>query len=93
MTTNCALGVLSLWLVWRRNDIRLASVLGIIVMGAVLFAHMLEDYYGGSLLSGNIERTILGINLVALTAAVVVFMALLALALDAFQGPAKRAEQ
>ncbi|WP_372865012.1 hypothetical protein [Spongiibacter sp.] len=93
LTTNCALGVLSLWLVWRRNDIRLASVLGIIVMGAVLFAHMLEDYYGGSLLSGNIERTILGINLVALTAAVVVFMALLALALDAFQGPAKRAEQ
>lgn len=82
LTTHCALGVFCLWLTWVKAQIRIASVLSIIVMGGVLFAHLIEGSYGGSIQSGNISKTILGLDLAAFAAIVVIAMALVAHYLD-----------
>jgi len=75
LITNCGIGLLCLWLAWKENKIQLASVLVILVMGGVLFAHGLQDVYGGSVLSGNISKTVLGMELAAAAAALAVVMA------------------
>lgn len=82
LTTHCALGAFCLWLTWIKAQIRIASVLCIIVMGGVLFAHLIEGSYGGSIQSGNISKTILGIDLAAFAAIVVIAMSLMAHYLD-----------
>ncbi|MBC3767181.1 hypothetical protein [Neptunicella marina] len=75
LTTNSAIGLFALWLTWRKGEIRVASILNIAVMGGVLVAHALSDSYGGSIMSGNIEKNVLGIELAAFAAGVVVIMA------------------
>lgn len=82
LTTNISIGLLCLWLVWFRNQIRMASVLTIMVMGGVLFAHLIEGVYGGSILSGNISKTVLGIETAAFAAIVVVTLACVSIFLD-----------
>ncbi len=82
LTTHCALGIFCLWLTWIQHQIRVASVLSIIVMGGVLFAHAIEGSYGGSIQSGNISKTIVGLELAAFAAMVVVVMSLVAIYLD-----------
>lgn len=82
LTTHCALGVFCLWLAWFKQQIRIAGVLSIIVMGGVVFAHVIEAAYGGSIQSGNISKTILGIDLAAFSAIVVIAMAVVAIHLD-----------
>lgn len=79
LTTNCAIGALCLWLAWIRGNVRLAGVLTIIVMGGALFAHAIEDSYGGSLASGNIGRTLLGLEPAAIAAGLAVILAVLAI--------------
>ncbi len=79
LTTNCAIGTLCLWLAWIRGNVRLAGVLTIIVMGGALFAHAIEDSYGGSLASGNIGRTLLGLEPAAIAAGLAVILAVLAI--------------
>lgn len=79
LTTNCAIGALCLWLAWIRGNVRLAGVLTIIVMGGALFAHAIEDSYGGSLASGNIGRTLLGLEPAAIAAGFAVILAVLAI--------------
>ncbi len=75
LITNCGIGLLCLWLVWLKNKVQLASVLVVLVMGGVLVAYVIQDFYGGSILSGNISQTIMGINFVAFTASVAVIIA------------------
>lgn len=87
LTTNCAIGALCLWLAWVRGNVRLAAVLTIIVMGGALFAHAIEDWYGGSLASGNIGRTLLGLEPAAIAAGFAVVMAALAIWLDGPRRP------
>ncbi len=82
LATNCMLGLLCLWLSWVKEDIRMASVLSIMVMGGALFAHLTEGLYGGSILSGNTSATIFGLELAAFAAITVIVLALLAAALD-----------
>lgn len=72
--TNTALGAFSVWLVWGRNDLRLASLLTTFVTGGFLMAYWLRDGYGGSMvLTDGSEKMIFGLNLglVAYTLAIV----------------------
>jgi hypothetical protein len=67
LITNCGIGLLCLWLVWLKGKIQMASV---------LVAHAMQGLYGSSLLSGNISKTIFGMELGAFTAIVAVAMAI-----------------
>ncbi len=76
LITNCGIGLLCLWLVWLKNKVQVASVLVILVMGGILVAHAIQGFYSGSILSGNMSKTILGMELSAFTASVAVVMAI-----------------
>jgi hypothetical protein len=45
-------------------------------MGGILVAHATEGFYNGSVLSGNISKTIFGMELVAFASGVAVAMAI-----------------
>ncbi len=64
LITNSSIGVLCLWLVWYKKEVRLSTLLSLIVMGGFLLAFFLKDGYGGSMkyLDGS-EKTMLGINI------------------------------
>ena len=64
------------------KEIRLASILNIAVMGGILVAHILESFYGGSIISGNIAKTLLGLELAAFAALLAIVLAVVALILD-----------
>ena len=82
LTTNCGIGFLCLWLAWFKNKIPLASTLIILVMGGVLFAHGIQDIYGGTILSGNISKMVLGMELAAAAASLAIILAVVAAVLD-----------
>ncbi len=82
LTTNCGIGVLCLWLAWAKNNIRLASSLVVIVMGGALFSHGIESLYGGAIVSGNISKTLLGLELAAAAACLAIIMAIFAALLE-----------
>lgn len=64
LATNSALALLALWLTWRRQQIRLASLLSMLVTGGFLFAYFVRPLYDGSMvLSDGTEKLVLGINL------------------------------
>lgn len=85
LTTNTAIGMVALWLTWGRGQVRTGSALNIAVMGGVLVAHALENSYGGSIISGNVGKTVLGMELAAFAAGVVVILAIAAFFLEARQ--------
>ena len=91
LTTNAAIGLNALWLAWGRNQIRIASLLNIAVMGGVLVAHLFEGSYGGSILSGNLQKTVLGLDVAAFAALVVVALAVLAFLIGSRQPAARSA--
>ena len=64
LITNSSIGVLCLWLVWYKKEVRLSTILSLIVTGGFLLAFFLKDGYGGSMkyLDGS-EKTVLGINI------------------------------
>ncbi|OUR97645.1 hypothetical protein A9Q86_15645 [Flavobacteriales bacterium 33_180_T64] len=64
LVTNSSIGVLCLWLVWYKKEVRLSTLLSLIVMGGFLLAFFLKDGYGGSMkyLDGS-EKIVLGINI------------------------------
>ncbi len=62
--TNTAIGLYSVWLVWGRGNLKLASLLTLFVTGGFLLAYWLRDGYGGSMvLSDGSEKLIMGINM------------------------------
>jgi len=81
LSTNICIGIFALWLAFGQNAIRTASILNIAVMGGALVAHILEKSYGGSIISGNISKTIMGMEIAAFAATVVVALAVTALLL------------
>lgn len=81
--TNTALGAFSVWLVWGRNDLRLASLLTLFVTGGFLMAYWLRDGYGGSMvLSDGSEKMILGVNLGLMAYTLAILLAGTAVAID-----------
>lgn len=83
LSTNSALGMWGLWLVWSHGNIRLPSVLALFVTGAFLFAYVTRWVYGGSMvLSDGSEKMVHGTNLGLITFGVVASVAALQLALS-----------
>ncbi|MCE1117932.1 hypothetical protein LU692_21900 [Pseudomonas sp. NMI795_08] len=81
--TNTALGAFSVWLVWGRNDLRLASLLTLFVTGGFLLAYWLRDGYGGSMvLSDGSEKMIMGVNLGLLAYTLAIVLAGIAVVID-----------
>lgn len=81
--TNTALGAFSVWLVWGRNDLRLASLLTLFVTGGFLLAYWLRDGYGGSMvLSDGSEKMIMGVNLGLVAYTLAILLAGTAVAID-----------
>jgi hypothetical protein len=64
LITNSAIGILCLWLVWIKKELRVSIILSMLVTGGFLLAYLLQDLYGGSMkyLDGS-EKTLLGINI------------------------------
>jgi hypothetical protein len=82
LITNIAIGVIALWLAWKKAEIQIASVLNLAVLGGVLIAHALDESYGGSINSGNIESTLLGLHVAVFAAGLVVVLAIAAFFID-----------
>ena len=94
LTTNCAIGLFSLWLVWVRGNIRLSSLMTLLVTGGFLLAYALRDSYGGSMvLSDGTEKMILGINLGLFAYSLAIGLALIACVLDSRQAVGQRRGQ
>ncbi|RIV69033.1 hypothetical protein D2U88_15360 [Flagellimonas aequoris] len=64
LSTNTAIGILCLWLVWVKKEFKLSTLLSLLVIGGFLIAYLLQDLYGGSMkyLDGS-EKTILNLNI------------------------------
>ena len=91
LITNSALAALSLWLVWRRDEITLASIIGLCVMGGILASHALSGLYGGSLTyPGGLERHILGLHITAIIPLVSVLLLVSAMIADGVKTAARR---
>lgn len=81
--TNTAIGAYSVWLVWGRDNLRLASLLTLFVTGGFLMAYWLRDGYGGSMvLTDGSEKMILGVNLGLFAYTLAIPLAGLAVALE-----------
>ncbi|MBH3426188.1 hypothetical protein [Pseudomonas alkylphenolica] len=81
--TNTALGAFSVWLVWGKDNLKLASLLTVFVTGGFLMAYWLRDGYGGSMvLTDGSEKMILGINLGLFAYTLAIVMACIAVALE-----------
>ena len=64
LATNSSLAMLSLWLAWGRNNIKLPSILAMLVTGGFLFSYLVREGYGGSMvLSDGSEKLIFGLIL------------------------------
>ncbi|MAZ87343.1 MAG: hypothetical protein CL693_06835 [Cellvibrionaceae bacterium] len=74
-------GAVAIWLAWSQENIRLSSILNMSVMGGVLVAHALADFYRGNILSGNISKTILGLEHAVFAAPLVAVLAIAAFAM------------
>jgi len=82
LVTNSALALLSLWLAWGRNNIRLPSILAMLVTGGFLFAYLVREGYGGSMvLSDGSEKLLFGLNLGAFAFGIVFLLSALTLLL------------
>ncbi|CAI8895716.1 hypothetical protein [Pseudomonas donghuensis] len=81
--TNTALGAYSVWLVWIKDNLRLASLLTLFVTGGFLMAYWLREGYGGSMvLTDGSEKMILGINLGLFAYSLAIVLAALAVFLE-----------
>ena len=64
LITNSTIGVLCLWLVWVKKEIKISALLSMLVTGGFLLAFASKGFYGGSMkyLDGS-EKTLFGINI------------------------------
>lgn len=81
--TNTAIGAFSVWLVWGRDNLKLASLLTVFVTGGFLMAYWLQDGYGGSMvLTDGSEKMIFGINLGLFAYTLAILLAGVAVAIE-----------
>jgi hypothetical protein len=63
LISNTSIGLLSLWLTWFRNDLKMPAILTFVVTGSFLAAYVLRASYGGSMRhSDGSELTLVGVN-------------------------------
>lgn len=64
LITNSSIGLLCLWLVWKKKEYFISSLLSIFVTGGFLLAFLIKDTYGGSMkFQDGTEKAIGGINI------------------------------
>jgi hypothetical protein len=80
--TNTALGAFSVWLVWGRNDLRLASLLTLFVRAASCWPGLRDGYGGSMVLSDGSEKMIMGVNLGLLAYTLAIVLAGIAVVID-----------
>ncbi|MBM3113644.1 hypothetical protein H8F21_27210 [Pseudomonas sp. P66] len=81
--TNTAIGAFSVWLVWGKDNLKLASLLTVFVTGGFLMAYWLQDGYGGSMvLTDGSEKMIFGINLGLFAYTLAILLAGVAIAIE-----------
>ena len=73
--TNCAIDVVALWLGGSNKSIRLSSYLNITVMGGLLVARVLADFYVCDILSEDMPKTVVGSELAVFAAVVPILFA------------------
>jgi hypothetical protein len=62
LITNSMVGILCLWLVWARNEVRLPALLSALVTGGFMIAYLLRGFYEGSMeRSDGSEVTVFGV--------------------------------
>ena len=83
LTTNSALGALTLWLIWKENHVMLGALISLLVTGGFLFAYSIKDLYGGSMkyLDGS-EKTVFEINIGVAGFGVAILLILVAMAVE-----------
>lgn len=86
LITNSGIGLLCLWLVWVKKEVKITAVLSLLITGGFLIAFILKDFYGGSMkyLDGS-EKTLLGINIGILGFGIASMVLLISLALNTKQ--------
>ncbi|WP_103070567.1 hypothetical protein [Aquimarina sediminis] len=64
LITNTGIGLLCIWLVGIKNEIKTPAILSMLITGGFLIAFFIKDLYGGSMkyLDGS-EKTIMGVNI------------------------------
>lgn len=64
LITNTGIGILCLWLVWIIKELKISTILSMLITGGFLLSFILKDFYGGSMkyLDGS-EKTLLGVNI------------------------------
>ncbi len=64
LITNTSIGLLCLWLVWKKKEYKISTILSMLITGGFLLAFTIQDTYGGSMkyLDGS-EKTIAGVNI------------------------------
>jgi hypothetical protein len=83
LATNCLFGVFSIWLVWAKARIKLASMVTFFITGGFLFSYITRGAYGGSMLhSDGTERLLLGINIGVIGFGLAILLTVIALYLD-----------
>jgi hypothetical protein len=65
LITNSSFGLFGLWLIWKRDNLQLAGIISVLVMGSFLIAFLLQDFYGGSMAisSTQPQKTVFGFGL------------------------------
>lgn len=90
--TNTAIGAFSFWLVWFRGNLRLPSLMTLLVMGGFLLSYWLRDYYGGSMVHADgSEKLVFGINLGLFAAMLAITLAAVAVVIERRRRPAAAA--
>lgn len=91
LTTNSALGVLSLWLIWKKSSVMLGAIISLAVTGGFLFAFAIRDLYDGSMkyLDGS-EKTIFDVNIGVAGFGLAILLLLLSIVLEYRSQPAAR---
>jgi len=64
LITNSSIGVLCLWLTWKKKEYLISILLSMFITGGFLLAFSIKGLYGGSMkyLDGS-EKTLLGFNI------------------------------
>ncbi len=86
LITNTAIGMLCLYLVWVKKQLKTSAILSIMVTGGFLLAYTIKHLYGGSMkyLDGS-EKNLLGINIGILGFGIASILLLISLALSTKQ--------
>lgn len=59
--SNCMIGLLALWFIWAKAEVKMAGLLGMMVWVGILLAYITSPLYGGSIHSENLNATLLGL--------------------------------